>query len=63
MSDIAAAAEALKERHAALLSRTRPVVTREQEGVAERLDAARERLQGGKRPDPPQLTLDLGRER
>lgn len=57
---IASAAEALKDRHAALLRPERPPATAGQVEAAGRLDAARERLQGGPRPDAPQLTLDLG---
>lgn len=97
MSDIAAAAQALHDRHAALLTgddcghvyawQTMGVFCQRcgyhegtcadtvcsgidgdigawrDDSAARALDAARERLQGGKRPDAPQLTLDLGRER
>lgn len=63
MSDIAAAAKALKDRHGDLLDPRRRAVTALATRQAEAaLDAARERLQGGPRPDAPQLTLDLGRE-
>lgn len=58
-SPIAAAAMSLKAAHPALLSPVQPSCTAEQREAADRLDAARERLQGAREP-VAQLRLDVG---
>lgn len=69
MSDLATEAKALRERYGALLNpapreprygNADHIAAVKAEAAAKALDAARERLQGGRRPDAPQLILDLG---
>lgn len=57
-SPISAAADALKARHGALLSRERPLAAPDDELRAAAVDEARERLQGS-RAARDQLSLDL----
>lgn len=55
----ASESEALRARHAAILAPERSCHGPEADGRAEAIDAARERLQGGSRPGPDQLVLDV----